>query len=420
MGHGHEHGRGHRMTTLLMSFGLVATAAFAAGGEASAAETIWVEAEAARHGLGGKITSPLLILDDAAASHGSYVEVLAGNDSKTSMPAAEGVTALTFDVAASGTFRIWARVIAANDGNDSFWVKMDGGSAIKWNEIPLGSAWHWVLVQAEGAGSPAQFSLAAGSHTLSIGYREDGTKLDTLVVTSDTSFNPNATLTGAPAVPIANANSEESTETAALVSWNAVPGATSYTVIRDDVTIATGVTGHVYVDTEAGCYLIKAVASTGTSAAQDFPSCNSMGDFIIRRNPDLDGSATPPMSTDGGVLFTQSGTTESLSVVPAHGRGRTDFRLAGPQAVKVWALVGAPDVNNDSFWVRIDQGSWIRWNGFADSTCDDVHDSLNGNQAVTFNLSAGSHFLEFAYREVGATLDHIAVAQPSVGQPCSD
>jgi hypothetical protein len=298
---------------------------------------------------------------------------------------------------------------------------MDGGSAIKWNEIPLGSAWHWVLVQAEGAGSPAQFSLSAGSHTLNIGYREDGTKLDTMVVTSDTSFDPNATLTGAPAVPIVTGNGEESTASAVIISWNAVPGATSYTIIRSDVTIATGVTAHTYVDTEDdGCYQVKAVASTGTSAAQDFGQCTLRNGYIIRRNPELDGSATLPMRAEGSTLFTQSGTAESLSVVPAHGRGRTDFRLAAAQAVKVWALVGAPDVDNDSFWVRIDQGSWIRWNGFADGTCDDVHDSLNGNQAVTFNLSAGSHFLEFAYREVGATLDHIAVAEPTTSQPCSD
>jgi hypothetical protein len=411
----------HRMTTFML-FGFVAAGVMAAGtGVASASESIWIEAEAARHGLGGTITSPLLILDDNAASHGSYLEVLAGNDSKTAMPAAEGVTALTFEVASSGTFRIWARVIAANDGNDSFWVKMDNGSAIKWNEIPLGASWHWVQVQAEGAGSPAQFSLSAGSHTLSIGYREDGTKLDTLVVTSDTSFNPNATLTGAPAVPIVIANGEEATASAVIISWNAVPGAASYTIIRGEDTIATGVTAHTYVDTQDdGCYLVKAVAPTGTSAAQDFGACTVVNGFIIRRNPELDGSATLPMKAEGGVLFTQSGTTESLTAVPAHGRGRTDFRLAAAQSVKVWALVGAPDTDNDSFWVRIDQGSWIRWNGFTDGTCDDVHDSLNGNQAVTFNLSAGSHFLEFAYREVGATLDHIAVAEPSNNQPCSD
>jgi hypothetical protein len=359
-------------TKLLARLAFVVCTVLGVSSLAQASETFWIEGEAGRGGANAKITSPLLIKDDNAASNGSYLEVLAGNDSKTTMPASEGVTSLNFITEGSGTFRIWARVQAPTDGDDSFWVKMDNGSAIKWNEIPLGSSWHWVLVKAEGASNPATFSLSAGAHTLNIAYREDGTRLDAVVVTSDNAFDPTATLTGAPATPILDGNFDAATSTTVMVSWNAVPGAQSYTVRREGNIVATGVTGHTFTSSTGGCYSVVAVASTGTSAEQGFGQCPSTQGFIIRATPtDIWMSATAPMSVATGQLATQPGTAESLFVVPAQGRGRLDFRVAAAQQMKVWALTTAPDVDNDSFWVRVDQGAWIRWNGFPNGECDD-------------------------------------------------
>src|SRR6185295_15942816 len=97
-----------------------------------------------------------------------------------------------------GTFRIWARVQAPNDGADSFWIKMDNGTPIKWNEIPLGSSWHWALVRPDVATNPpATFNLPPGRHTLKIAYREDGTRLDALVVTNINDFDPRGPVIGA-------------------------------------------------------------------------------------------------------------------------------------------------------------------------------------------------------------------------------
>jgi hypothetical protein len=408
---------------LLARLAFVVCTVLGVSSRAQASETFWIEGEAGRGGANAKITSPLLIKDDNAASNGSYIEVLAGNDSKTTMPASEGVTSLNFITEGSGTFRIWARVQAPTDGDDSFWVKMDNGSAIKWNEIPLGSSWHWVLVKAEGASNPATFSLSAGAHTLNIAYREDGTRLDAVVVTSDNAFDPTAPLTGAPATPILDPNFDAATSTTVLMSWNSVPGAQSYTVRREGNIVATGVTGHTFTSSMGGCFTVVAVASTGTSADQGgFGQCISLQGFIIRATPtDIWMSATAPMSVATGQLATDPGTAESLFVVPAHGRGRLDFRVAATQQIKVWAITVAPDVNNDSFWVRVDQGTWIRWNGFPNGECDDVHDSqAPGVPPVIFNLSAGSHFVEFAYREVGAKFHHLAVAEQNNAFPCAD
>jgi hypothetical protein len=163
------------------------------------ANTITFEAESIRDRMRGTITSPMMIKDDPAASGGSYITVAAGTNSPSSAPASssEGVVKYTFSIADTGSYRIWARVSAPNDGDDSFWLRMGtSGSWIRWNEIPLGTAYHWVLVKAEGASSPSTFNLTAGvDNELQIAYREDGTRLDALYITNDTAFNPNAPLT---------------------------------------------------------------------------------------------------------------------------------------------------------------------------------------------------------------------------------
>lgn len=148
---------------------------------------LWLEAEAASS------SSPMLRQTDTAASGGQYVRVAAGSNS-TSAPPATGRAALTFTVASPGSYKVWGRVIAPTTSDDSFWVRMDGGTWIKWNEIALGSTWHWDEVHdADNGNQVAGFALAAGSHTLEIAYREDGTRLDRLLVTNDPGFVPTGT-----------------------------------------------------------------------------------------------------------------------------------------------------------------------------------------------------------------------------------
>src|SRR3954453_23096221 len=144
---------------------------------AARAETVQIEAEG-RQPLGSMtgmtaglyITSPLMIKDSAPASSGSYIEVVPGNNSLASPPVGEGIARYNFHVATSGTYRIWARVMAPTTSEDSFCIRMNNlqrtefgspqvsstGAWIKWNGIPLGSAWHWVLVKQEGAATASQ------------------------------------------------------------------------------------------------------------------------------------------------------------------------------------------------------------------------------------------------------------------------
>ncbi len=157
---------------------------------------IWLEAEC------GSLGSKWQQLSDTEASGGTYVRIQNGNNSLGSAPS--GVNdriSYTFNVAQAGDYIVWGRVIATNGGNDSFWVRIDGGTWIRWNEIAKGSIWQWDEVHdADNGKQVVTFNLSAGNHTLDIAFREDGTLLDKLFITNNNSTpsngTPGATLSG--------------------------------------------------------------------------------------------------------------------------------------------------------------------------------------------------------------------------------
>jgi hypothetical protein len=190
---------------------LVSRATDAAGNQASSAgvtvtvqapafTTLWPEAES------GALTTPMQNLADATASGGRYITVAAGNNSQAAPPA-NGRATFSFSVAAAGTYKLWGRVIAPSTGDDSFWAIMDGGTAINW-DLPTttATAWTWDQVHDGSNGNAlVQFTLAAGPHTLVIAYREDGAKLDRLLITNDPMLVPSGS--GPPVPPPAPATS---------------------------------------------------------------------------------------------------------------------------------------------------------------------------------------------------------------------
>jgi hypothetical protein len=416
------------------------------------ANTVRFEAESVRDRQRGSISSPLLIKDDPLASGGGYVVVADGNNSPSTAPASStaGVARYTFSVADTGGYRLWARVSAPTDGDDSFWLRLGGSGAwIRWNGMPLGAAFHWVLVKADGAGNPLSFALTAGAdNDLEVAYREDGTKLDAFIVTSDPAFNPNATLTGPPAAPIMQPSVAGTG--AVKLSWSAVPGAQSYTLERQPggctfdprtqccestpfQVVQSGLTVHRFVDTAGGIYRVTAVAPTGQSphpVAQGPDDCfpldpsqafGSVSAFNIRTQvPAL--VVTSPMRTFGDGVGAPAG-TDSNAAPPAHGRARLDFELSAPATLRLWAEIVAPNPDQDSFWVRWDDLAWVNWNNL-NHFCETLHDSAkSGSPIVRQLLPAGSHRIEWAYREGGARLtDNIILLEdtPDQGQQCDD
>ena len=120
-------------------------------------------------------------LSDTNASNGKFVTVTPGIQSLNSAPTNSAeLIVIPFAVTNNGNYHLFARCNDPTADDDSFWVSMDDGPFTMLNGL-VTSGWQWV--------SFATYSLTAGQHTLKIGYREDGAKLDKLSL-SDYPFAP--------------------------------------------------------------------------------------------------------------------------------------------------------------------------------------------------------------------------------------
>jgi hypothetical protein len=139
----------------------------------------WFQAESEN------ITSPLETVSDPDASAGAYIWKPSRSGDTT---APDGVAEYTIDIPTTGDYVIWGRVIAPDGGCNSFFTSIDGGEDFAWG-VQIGSVWTWDSVNGNGQ-NPLILNLAAGTHTLRISGREDGTKLDRLLITNDMAFVP--------------------------------------------------------------------------------------------------------------------------------------------------------------------------------------------------------------------------------------
>ncbi len=93
------------------------------------------------------------------------------------------------EIAQAGEYVLWGRVIAPTGEDDSFYVQMDDGEDNVW-DVSQGSSWHWDQANNRGVADPVIFLLTAGHHALKIKAREDGTKIDKLLLIDNMEFVP--------------------------------------------------------------------------------------------------------------------------------------------------------------------------------------------------------------------------------------
>ncbi|MBK7877393.1 MAG: hypothetical protein IPJ77_16925 [Planctomycetes bacterium] len=154
-------------------------------------ETFSFEAE------NGALTSPMVQVVDSSASNARYVTVPNGTGNNTSTTGTSGSTAFTFNVTAPGNYYVWALVKGPSSTDNQFWARMDNGTSHNWS-LPVTSVWTWDKVNNSGAQDPVLWNLTSGNHTLRIRWREDGARLDRVIVTSDPAYVPQ---TGNPIAP---------------------------------------------------------------------------------------------------------------------------------------------------------------------------------------------------------------------------
>jgi hypothetical protein len=150
------------------------------------------------------IEPPLLVLQDDLASGGAYISypwdmalsTMENQALKRATPPADdeagGLALLGFDVPRAGLYRLWGKVIAPTLDEDSFWLRIDEGEWLQWNDIShQDQTWHWDDVRPfEMRADRYVVQLEEGPHVLRVSYRELGTKLDRLVIASDLDWVP--------------------------------------------------------------------------------------------------------------------------------------------------------------------------------------------------------------------------------------
>ena len=292
----------------------------------------------------GSINNSMVTSGDNNASSGTYIWVPNGGGS--------GYAQYTFQVTSAGNYIVWGRVLAPNGNDDSFSVSMDGGSNSTW-DTTISSKWVWDKVSHRGGANPVAYNLATGKHTLTIEKREDGAKIDCVVITKNSSSTPSTS--------VFSGNPSTTTTTSSSSSTSSPPPAST--------------TESVNAEIEAE-----------------------------------DGTMSGPMERGAN-----NGASSGMYVWVPNGGGsggyaKYTFDVTRSGKYIIWGRVLAPNNKDDSFSVSVDGGADSTWDTTISSNW--VWDKVShrgGADPVVYNLSAGKHTFLIKQREDGAKLDEFII-----------
>ena len=123
--------------------------------------------------------SPFVVGSNGSASQGEFIHA-PGNNSKSVVPS-NGNINYVFNLDSAGDTELTARVLADNTSDNSIWLKMDSGAWQPWYFNDISSSWQEV--------SRSFPNLSSGEHTVTVAYREGGTKLDWFEVVNTSNIN---------------------------------------------------------------------------------------------------------------------------------------------------------------------------------------------------------------------------------------
>lgn len=154
----------------------------------------WLEVEYAEN-----IQIPMRNFEDGTASSGMYA--MMPNGSGNYWTPTSVMATLSVDIEKEGDYILWGRTIAPGDLDDSFYIQVDNGTNNLW-DIPWHSAWNWDKVTHRGDEGYVTVHLSAGRHTINIKAREDGTKIDKILLTNDVNYVPSSLGETAENIPV--------------------------------------------------------------------------------------------------------------------------------------------------------------------------------------------------------------------------
>ena len=133
-----------------------------------------IEAERA---AGQAAFAPFLVADDPEASGGSYIYTSEDLGNSTTAAPADGQATYSVDV--DGTVAVWLRVNFSDNGSNSFWIRSNDDSFGKIDDLDAPEGWYWL-----------KWTEKSDVSSITVARREDGAKLDQILVTNDLLFEP--------------------------------------------------------------------------------------------------------------------------------------------------------------------------------------------------------------------------------------
>ena len=119
---------------------------------------------------------------------GGYLEIAPnkGKGPDNREKAAKAV--FNFEVAEEGQFVLWLRVWCDGECNNTFNARFNDGPIFLIGEDPTFKTWKWVKYPVP-KNAPLT-KLAAGTHTLTLYHRQDGIRVDQILLTTDRRYVP--------------------------------------------------------------------------------------------------------------------------------------------------------------------------------------------------------------------------------------
>ena len=93
--------------------------------------------------------------------------------------------------ASTGTYHVWLRGYAASTADNSLHVGLDGQAPTSADRLSLSTlnAWTWFKSTSDGPVATLEVT-STGLHTVNVWMREDGFRLDRLLLTKDSAYVP--------------------------------------------------------------------------------------------------------------------------------------------------------------------------------------------------------------------------------------
>lgn len=148
--------------------------------------------------------------------------------------------------------------------------------------------------------------------------------------------------------------------------------------------------------------------AAGAPEALDVPS----GQYLEAELGELAGGFTvgvDPAASNGRYLLAPDTAAPEGEESPA--TARYTFTVEEDGDYLIWGRIFSPDISSNRFHVQVDGGTRYLWRITVGSIWywDDVHDNLQYNQPLRFQLTAGTHELVIGNVAAGARLDRLYI-----------